>query len=391
VTSATGVRPDPRRVVEVHHQARRSLAVTLAFVLAAPLAAALPHSTGAWLPLHLFLVGGLLSAISGATQLLAVTWAAAPAPNRNLAALQRALVVFGAVSVAGGRELELDALTAAGGLAVVGALALLARILVGVRAGATNDRFDAAVDAYLVAIALGLAGTPLGVALALGADVDGLRPAHLTLNVLGLVTGVILATLPHFVATQARTKLSPSFSAGRLRAQTITLAAATLLTALGHLVDRPGAAAIGLVIAAGAIAATPSVLPQLGARQRSWAGPRLWQLLSGVAWVVAMTLALAVAVLGDRGDGAVLRALAVGGFAQILVGSLAYFGPVLRGGGHEQLTDGFRATRSWVSLVAGNVAGAAALAGADAVLVAVLAVWAIDVAARAALLVRGGR
>jgi hypothetical protein len=61
---------------------------------------------------------------------------------------------------------------------------------------------------------------------------------------------------------------------------------------------------------------------------------------------------------GPGGQGPVLRALAVGGLAQILVASLAYLGPVLRGGGHERLTQGFALTRSWPGLALANVAAA---------------------------------
>ncbi|HRD99682.1 MAG TPA: hypothetical protein PLV68_00185, partial [Ilumatobacteraceae bacterium] len=58
-----------------------------------------------------------------------------------------------------------------------------------------------------------------------------------------------------------------------------------------------------------------------------------------------------------------LQALVIGGFAQILVASLAYLGPVLRGGGHRRLSAGFAITRSWTSLAAGNAAALAALTG----------------------------
>ena len=108
-----------------------------------------------------------------------------------------------------------------------------------------------------------------------------------------------------------------------------------------------------------------------------------------MAWLCLSTLVLAHAVAFDRPDGRPLRALAIGGFAQILVASLAYLGPVLRGGGHERLAQGFRTTRSWVSLVAGNAAGVAALVGAEPVLLAALAVWAADLVARSIALVSG--
>jgi hypothetical protein len=97
----------------------------------------------------------------------------------------------------------------------------------------------------------------------------------------------------------------------------------------------------------------------------------------------AMTVALAVATIRETDDRAILQALVIGGFAQILVASLAYLGPVLRGGGHRRLTAGFATTRSWVSLAAGNTAALAALVGHGPTLAAALAIWLTDVAIRA--------
>ncbi|MEO8266272.1 MAG: hypothetical protein ABI706_12285 [Ilumatobacteraceae bacterium] len=82
----------------------------------------------------------------------------------------------------------------------------------------------------------------------------------------------------------------------------------------------------------------------------------------------------------------ILQPLVIGGFAQILVASLAYLGPVLRGGGHQRLTAGFAITNSWVSLAAGNTAAVAALAGHGPTLAVALAVWLTDIVARVARL-----
>jgi hypothetical protein len=96
-----------------------------------------------------------------------------------------------------------------------------------------------------------------------------------------------------------------------------------------------------------------------------------------------MTVALAVATVRETDDRLILQTLVIGGFAQILVASLAYLGPVLRGGGHQRLTAGFAITRSWVSLMAGNTAAAAAFAGHSAALVGALGIWIADIALRA--------
>ncbi|HEX6418871.1 MAG TPA: hypothetical protein VFZ77_10245, partial [Acidimicrobiales bacterium] len=90
---STAGRPAARgaagRVREAQRQAKVALAIAGAFVVAAVAATLAPHDLGTWLPLHLFLAGGLATVISGATVLFTVTWAAAPAPPRRVLALQR--------------------------------------------------------------------------------------------------------------------------------------------------------------------------------------------------------------------------------------------------------------------------------------------------------------
>ena len=96
-----------------------------------------------------------------------------------------------------------------------------------------------------------------------------------------------------------------------------------------------------------------------------------------------MTIALARATIRETNDRPILHALVIGGFGQILVASLAYLGPVLRGGGHRRLTAGFAITRSWVSLAAGNFAAIAALVGHGPTLAVVVAIWLADITPRA--------
>jgi hypothetical protein len=83
--------------------------------------------------------------------------------------------------------------------------------------------------------------------------------------------------------------------------------------------------------------------------------------------------------------------LVVAGYGQILWGSLAYLLPMLRGGGHERLAQGFATTRSWWGLVAVNVAGAGFAAGLPAVASAAVAVFVLDGAWRAARIALDGR
>jgi hypothetical protein len=385
-------RADPRRVTEIHHHARRSLLVAALFTVAAPVVALFPHSTGGWLPLHLFLVGGLLSAISGATQLLAVTWSASPAPPRRTTSAQRWILAAGALAVALGREFDSTASTAAGGIAVIVALVLLGRNLVRIRITAVTDRFAPAIDTYLLAVITGIAGAALAVGLVTGATGIGwteMRQAHLTLSLYGLVGLVIAGTLPYVIATQIRSRMSTRATPRRLRLLATWLAVATAVIAMAHLTGRPGTAAAGLGAYAAGIAAIMLLLPLPTRRQLRWAGPRLLQLGAGLAWWAATTLLLAAAVAAEQTDrGPILRTLVIGGFAQILVASLAYLGPVVRGGGHRQLTAGFALTRSWLGLIAANTAALGALASQTAVVAVGLTVWIVDTAVRGALLAR---
>lgn len=383
------------RVADAQRQARRTLTIALAFAIASPVAVVVPHDTGRWLPLHLFLVGSAVSAVSGATQLLAITWSTAPAPTDRVAAAQRWLVAGGAVAVAAGRELEADPLVGAGGVAVVGGLLILAAILVQIRRRSTVDRFHPAIDAYLLAISWAFAGVGLGLTLVV-AEVSTswaeIRGAHIAMNVFGFVGLVILGTLPYFVATQARVKMSPRAVPNSTRSASVTAAIAVAVAVVGESLDQPAIAAVGYAGYAIGIAMTMRLLPSLGRKQLAWAGPRLVQLGLGMAWWTMATVLLATAqFVDDLERSRILAALAVGGLAQVLVASLAYFGPVLRGGGHQQLSAGFTLTRSIPSLIAGNVAGAALLVGADEIALAAVTVWALDVGARAVRLVVGGR
>ena len=372
------------RVVEVHAQTRRGLTIAVGLALAAGLTVV--AGNGWWLPLHLFVVGGLSSAISAVTQMLAVTWSAAPAPRRMVAGAQRWTIALGAGALVIGRETEHTWLFVAGGVTVVTSLLALGGILIWVRGRAVTDRFAPAVEAYVAAVVAGATGMTIGIVLGSGGGGThylGLRGAHLTLNVFGFVGLVIAGTLPYFSATQARSKMSPSATPAALRVTFAVLTAATGVAAVGHLAERSGVVAVGLITYTVGLLAIATMLPIYSRSRLRWAGARLVQLAAGVAWWAAMTIALALATIRETNDRPILHALVIGGFGQILVASLAYLGPVLRGGGHRRLTAGFAITRSWVSLAAGNFAAIAALVGHGPTLAVVVAIWLADITTRA--------
>jgi hypothetical protein len=164
--------------------------------------------------------------------------------------------------------------------------------------------------------------------------------------------------------------------------------AATLLIAVVALsADAPVLAGIGLGGYALGVLAVLESLPRPTRRQLQWAGPRLLALWAGGLWWASAVGATAVdvtagrVVFGDRW----LVVLVVAGYAQILWGSLAYLLPMLRGGGHERLAEGFTSTRSWFGFAAANLAGACAATAQPAAVTAVaIAVWVFDGAWRAA-------
>jgi len=381
----TASRGAPGRVVEVHHQTRRGLLVATGFTAAAIVAGITRVGADWWLPLHLFVVGALLSAVSAVTQMLAVTWSTAPAPRPLAATAQRWTLAVGAVALVVGRETDLTWMLVAGATMVIAAMLALASILIRIRQQALTARFRPAIEAYVAAAVAGATGMTIGLLLGTGRAgrrAAELRDVHLVLNVFGLIGLVIAGTLPYFAATQVRSKMSPLATPTAMRVTFAALAAATAVAATGHLIDRPGVVAGGLITYTLGLIAIAALLPIYTRRRLRWAGARVVQLAAGIAWWAAMTAALAFATIRETDDRSILRALVVGGFAQILVASLAYLGPVLRGGGHDRLTAGFAITRSWVSLAAGNVAALAAFVRHNPTLAAALAIWLTDIAIR---------
>lgn len=364
----------------MQRQARSTLRLALLFVVAAAVTALTSPATDRWLPLHLFLAGGVVLAISAATQLFAVSWSAGPAPPAAAVVLQRWSVALGATGVAASRETEVPTglLAVAGGVFVAGLVGLAALLIAIVHQG-VERRFDTALRWYVAALACGAAASAAGIEMAVGTGGD-LYGAHLVLNLLGLVGLVIAGTVPFFVATEARTRMSPRATGRRLTGLLVWQVAAVALAAGGLAGPHRSVAAAGLAAYAVGLVVLVAHLPALNAKQLRWAGPRLVQLLAGLAWWIGVVASGAVAAA--RGEpafpGDSLVVLAVVGYGQVLWASLAYLLPVLRAGGHERLTAGFAATRSWPALLAANLAGAALVIGAGVAAGVLVAVWLVD-------------
>lgn len=371
------------RVRTSHRQTRPTVRTALGFLAAGGLAAL--AGEGSWLALHLVLAGAVVLAISGVSLMLTVTWSAAPAPPDRWVQVQRLLVAIGAAGVAVGRHADLPAgVVGAAGVAHLAGLLLLGGLLWVTVVAGVERRFDPAVAAYEAALVAGVAGVGFGIAMAVDGTTVALRATHVAVNLLGLVGLVVGGTLPFFAATVGRSRMAAHATPKRLLATTSALALALLVAAIGLMAERDGLARAGLLAYAAAALAVMSAMPRPTRRQLRWAGPRLLGLWAGALWWAGALVALALDL-----DGAALplsgrwvTVLVVAGYLQILWGSLAYLVPMLRGGGHEQLSAGFATTRSWLGLAAANLAGFALALEASELATAALALWGADTAVR---------
>lgn len=379
----------PGRITKIHSETRKGLFVALCFLIISLFIGILGIGTSWWVPLHLFLIGSLLSAISTTTQMLAVSWSTSPPPSSIIVILQRWGIAFGAVFLVLGREIKQSWMIIFGGSIVIFAVLLLASILLWILKHAVTKRFAQAIEAYIVAIVAGAIGMTIGLILGLnrGGELSiELRGAHLILNLFGLVGIVIAGTLPYFIATQVRSKMSPRATTSLKRITLFILSSAVVIAVNGEILKQAKLVTIGFCTYALGILLVLIMLPINLKNNSRWMEPRILQLMTGIIWWIATTITLGISTVELGVNRKVLQALVIGGFAQILISSLAYLGPVIRGGGHQLLTAGFAITRSWVSLVLGNIAALLSLFDKDNFLALVLMFWIVDIVVRAILL-----
>ena len=153
---------------------------------------------------------------------------------------------------------------------------ILGVVLVAIARRAVQQRIRPAVVAYLIGVGLGVVGIALGALL--GAGGGGrwylrLRDVHETLNLLGLAGFVVAGTLPFFVATQAKMKVSPRAGLrAQLGVQAVMLFGLAL-TVVGLLGRSRAATAIGLAVYDASLVYLVTLLPRLARKQLRWAGP----------------------------------------------------------------------------------------------------------------------
>lgn len=324
----------PRSVTALYQTAAR------AWLTLAGLSLLLPSSwrLGLWLPLHLALAGAISTAISGAMQNFMLAMTATPSPPGRLVRAQFLLVNAGAAMIAIGMPTSTRWLTAVGGAAFVGAMAILGWMLRSSWRRALNRRHAMPIAAYTCAIAFVLLGATLGALMGSGAIEGGwylqLKRAHMLVNVLGWASLTVVGTLITLLPTVLRVRM-PSWPG---RAVLTLLAGGLLVQLIGFDAGQTWTLAVGGIAyalgAAGLVLLVSSVLRA----ERSWAVPAAaFHMVCAAAWFVAGSLGLARALLDgvpgfDRYRPVFLTAFVVGWLVQVLLGAWSYLLPMARPG-----------------------------------------------------------
>lgn len=383
-------RPDPRRRRVARSHTVTATAFRLAGVFIAwagvwALMRLVDGTDGWWGPLHLFMAGAVLLAISGATQLFSVTWAAAVPADRRVAGAQRWMIAVGAAAAVIGFTRGVAWLTVAGAVLVGAGLVALGWILVGIVRRSLLRRFALPGRFYLLAVSSGVAGVTLGGIL--GGDAAGgayleVRTAHMHLNLIGLVGFTILGTLPTILPTTVRHPMVSGREA--TAAYWACVAAAALFLSGVAWGPVPVGVGAGLAAVAGAML-LGGIVARLGARRIAGAGLPALLITTGTLWLLGWAGHQAAVLIGG-GHTVYGRGVAVGvaGVAMVLFGSLAYLVPVLAGGG-PALTANFARMHGWVTarVAVANAVPVLVLAGAPgAVAGAAAAAFVADFAVR---------
>lgn len=372
------------RVHESHALARRAFRLAGLFGLVAAVWAVVVLVGGGswWGPLHAFLAGAVLLAISGATQMFTITWSASKPVDHRATDLQRRLLAIGVAVVLIGVTVTAPVLVWAGAGAAIAGLGILAWSLTTTIRRSLLRRFDLSARFYLLALVSGGVGMTLGGILGsgmAGSRFPDIRLVHSHLNLLGLVGLTIVGTLPTFLPTVAHHR---AVSGREARAAWWLGVGGVAVIALGLVfgVVAVGSGTLIIGVAAGSMLA--------GIVARLWEKGRVrlpfLQVSLGVAWLIAWTVVEGIRLLTDGPPPSFSTSTAVAvvaGVGQVLLGSLAYLLPVLAGppldANERRMT-----RRPWIPLVTANAAGLCLLAGWPAVAVAAGAVWVADFGVR---------
>jgi len=372
------------RVIASHSIARKAFLGAAFFAVVAVVwaAAVLARGGSWWGPLHAFVAGTLLLAISGASQMFTITWAAAIPPKASVAATQRWLIALGVIAVLTGVTASVPVLVWAGASSVVAALAILGVSITQTVRRSLLRRFDLSARFYLLACGSGVAGVGLGALLGTGAsglEFQAHRLVHSHLNLVGLVGFSIIGTIPTFLPTVAHNRAVSGREA--IVGWWLCVAAAALMLM--------GLVAPAVLVGAGTVlTGIAGLLILVGIEIRLWSKGRrqvpFLQVSAGTAWLIVWAFVDGTRlVLGQPAIpfAAWTAAAVLAGVGQVLAGSLAYLIPVLIG--TPLASNVNRMTHHpLIPLGGANLTGFALVIGWDLGAVAFGAVWVIDLAIR---------
>ncbi|MEX1091835.1 MAG: hypothetical protein WEF28_01640 [Acidimicrobiia bacterium] len=381
------------RVIASHSIARRSFLGAAGFAVVAAVWSMLVLVRGGswWGPMHAFVAGTVLLAISGASQMFTITWAASIPPKASLAAAQRWLIGAGVVSALVGVTAEIPLLIWIGSASVAGGLIVLGVSIAQAVRRSLLRRFDLSARFYFLAFAAGVVGVALGAFLGSGtsgAEYQTHRLVHSHLNLVGLVGFTIIGTIPTFLPTVAHHRAVSGKEA--IVGWWMCVGAALAIPA--GLIGPPELVGIGTVLAGFA-----GLLILGGIEVRLWSKGRkkvpFLQVSAGMLWLVVWALVDGIDLVTGGTMvpfGGWTAAAVIAGVGQVLAGSLAYLVPVLIGSPLTSNLD--RMTRNpAIALIAANLTGLSLAAGWSGAAVASGAIWFVDLAARLTLTVAGGR
>lgn len=371
------------RVVASHQIARSAFLAALAFALIAVGWSIYVLATGGswWGPLHAFLAGTVLLAIAGASQMFTITWSSTVPPRGATVLTQRWLLIVGVAMVLVGVTFDLGALVWLGGASTIAGLLVLGWVIyIAVRKSLLR-RFDLSARFYLVAFAAGVVGVTLGTLMgteAIGGFFTTGRLVHVHLNLVGLVGLTIIGTIPTLLPTTAYNRAVSGKEA--LWAWWLAVGGAASMAAGLWESRLAGLGTLAIALA--------GLLLLTGILVRLWHKGRhkitFLQITIGTIWLIGwavgdgLTVAAGEPMTHFSGwTGAVVLA----GVGQVLVGSLAYLVPVLRGSPFERNRAAMEA-RPWLPLVALNAAGLCLGFGISVVAVVLAGVWLADFFAR---------
>ncbi len=382
--------PGRGRVVDSHRIARSAFISALGFaVIAAGWSAYVLAFGGSWWgPLHSFLAGTVLLAISGASQMFTITWSATIPPSRTQVATQRWLLIAGVGAAMVGVTFDLPPLVLVGGLAAIAGVVLLGWMIFASVRRSLLRRFDLSARFYLTAFAAGTVGITLGTMMGAnmaGSSLSTIRLVHTHLNLVGLVGLTIIGTIPTLLPTTAHSRAV----SGREATVAWWAGLAGTVAILGGLWV-PELVGVGTIYIA-----TAGMLILGGILGRIWDRGRhkltFLQITLGTMWLIGWAFIDGVRVISGETIAHFsgwTSAAVLAGVGQVLVGSLAYLVPVLKGSPFVTNRD-IMEERPWLPLIALNAAGLSLGAGFDLASVVLSSTWAADFGIRLARVIRG--